>query len=120
MPFQRPPRTLSALASALAAVGLMLTVASCSHITPLGPAPAPVSLPPPRDLGSPIIVQVVRSQPPTPTGGCPAGSVALFGSEPIAQAKSRPVPVQGSTATPAPTATPTTPPARATFRPESR
>jgi hypothetical protein len=60
MPFQRPARPLSVLASALAAAGLMLAVAGCSHITPLGPDPAPVSLPPARDLGSPIIVQVMR------------------------------------------------------------
>jgi hypothetical protein len=67
-----------------------------------------------RDLGSPIIMQVMRSQPATPAGQCPAGSVALFGSEPgvlrAAQAGSVAVPVQGSTATPAPPATPATPP----------
>ena len=119
MPFQPPPRPLSVLASTLAAVGLMLAAAGCSNITPLGPDPAPVSLPPARDLGSPIIVQVMRSQPPTPTGRCPAGSIALFGSEPnvprAAVASSRPVQAgTGSTATPTPTPTPTpaaTPPA---------
>ncbi len=93
---------------------------SGSHITPLGPAPAPVNLPPARDLGSSIVMQVMRSQPPTPTGRCPAGSVALFGSEPnvlrTAVASSVPVPVpaqpvQGSTVTPTPTATPAAPPA---------
>lgn len=114
MPFQRPPRPRSVLASALAAAGLVLAVAGCSNITPLGPDPAPVNLPPARDLGSPIIMQVMRSQPPTPTGRCPAGSIALFGSEPnvlrVAVASSLPVPVgTGSTATP--TATPTAPPA---------
>jgi hypothetical protein len=114
MPCQRPPRPLSVLASALTAAGVVLAVAGCSNITPLGPDPASVSLPPARDLGSPIIVQVMRSQPPTPTGGCPAGSIALFGSEPnvprAAVASSRPVQVgTGSTATP--TATPTAPPA---------
>jgi hypothetical protein len=82
MPFQRPTRPLSVLASAVAAVGLMLAAASCSNITPLGPDPAPLNLPPARDLGSPIIMQVMRSQPPTPAGKCPAGSIALFGSEP--------------------------------------
>jgi hypothetical protein len=116
MPFQRPPRPLSVLASALAAAGLALAVAGCSHITPLGPDPAPVNLPPARDLGSPIIVQVMRSQPPTPTGRCPAGSIALFGSEPnvprVAVASSLPVQVgTGSTATPTPAATPAAPPA---------
>ena len=117
MPFQRPSRPLSVLASALAAVGLMLAVAGCSHITPLGPGPAPVSLPPARDLGSPIMVQAMRSQPPTPTGECPAGSVDLFGLEPNVPrvtVGSRPVgpPAQvgtRSTATPAPTPTPTAP-----------
>jgi hypothetical protein len=111
---QRPPLPLSVLASALAAAGLVLAVAGCSHVTPLGPDPAPVSLPPARDLGSPIIVQVMRSQPPTPAGACPAGSIALFGLEPnvprTAVASSGPVKVGiGSTATPPPTATPTAP-----------
>jgi hypothetical protein len=119
MSCQRPPRPLSVLASVLAAVGIVLAVAGCSNVTPLGPDPAPVNLPPARDLGSPIIMQVMRSQPPTPAGQCPAGSVALFGSDPNAPraaiVRSRPVHsqlIQGSTATPPPTpTTPTTPPA---------
>jgi hypothetical protein len=124
MPCQPPRRPLSILASALAAACVALAVAGCSNITPLGPDPAPVSLPPARDLGSPIIMQIMRSQPPTPTGRCPAGSIALFGSEPnvpravVGYAAAPPVPVhsqliQGSTATPtpAPAATLTTPPA---------
>jgi hypothetical protein len=121
MPFQRQPRPLSVLASTLAAAGLVLAVAGCSHIPPLGPDPAPVSLPPARDLGSPIIMQIMRSQPPTPTGECPAGSIALFGSEPnvlrAAVASSRPVQAgTGSTATP--TSTPPAPPAGvACYRP---
>jgi hypothetical protein len=82
MPFQRPPRPLSVLAAALVAAGTVLAVAGCSHITPLGPDPSPVSLQPVPDLGSPISVQVMRRQLPTLTGRCPAGSVALFGSEP--------------------------------------
>lgn len=106
------PRLLSVLASALAAAGLVLA-AGCGHVAPLGPDPAPVSLPPARDLGSPIIMQVMRSQSPTATGRCPAGSVALFGSEPdvlrTAVAPAQPVP--GSTAAPAPTTTPPEPPA---------
>jgi len=111
MPFQPLPR----LASALAAAGLVLAVAGCSHIPPIGPEPSPVSLPPARDLGSPIIMQLMRSQPPTPTGECPAGSVALLGLEPnvprLAVASRRRVQVgTGSTATPTPT--PGTPPAR--------
>jgi hypothetical protein len=122
MPFP-PPRTRSVLASVLAAAGVVLAVAGCSNITPLGPDPAPVSLPPARDLGSPITVQVMRPQPPTPAGQCPAGSVALFGSEPnvprlLARPVGPPEPVhtqiiQGNTAPPPPTpaATPATPPA---------
>jgi hypothetical protein len=114
MRFQAMPRPLSVLASTLAAAGLMLAVAGCGHITPLGTDPAPVSLPPARNLGSPIVMQIMRSQPPTPAGRCPAGSVDLFGldpSVPRASAGSLPVgppmPVgPGSTATtptPAPT-----------------
>jgi hypothetical protein len=67
MPFQRPPRPLSVLAGVLAAAGITLAGVGCSHITPLGPDPAPYSLPPVRDLGSVISVQVLRSQFPTPT-----------------------------------------------------
>lgn len=120
MPLQYPPRQLSALASALAGVvGIVLAVAGCSNITPLGPEPSPVSLPPGRQLGSPIIMQVMRSQPPTPTGRCPAGSVTLFGLDPHVPRAGPAVPVpvhsqliQGSTPAPPPTpmATPTTPP----------
>jgi hypothetical protein len=120
MPFQ-PPRSLSVLASALAAAGLVLAMAGCSHITPLGPNPAPVNLPPARELGSPIIMQIMRNQPPTPTGRCPAGAVALFGSDPnvpraAVTVVGSPVTVpsqliQGSTATPTPAPPPTTPPA---------
>jgi hypothetical protein len=116
MPCQTPPRPLSVLASALAAAGVVFAVAGCSNIAPLGPDPAPVSLPPARDLGSPIIMQIMRSQPPTPTGRCPAGSIALFGSEPNVPRASVALPrrVQagsGSTAIPTPAATPATPPA---------
>jgi hypothetical protein len=116
MPFQRPPRPLPVLASALAAAGLVLAVPGCSHITPLGPGPAPVNLPAARDLGSPIIVQVMRSRPPASTGRCPVGSVALFGLEPnvprAAVAPPLPAqPVPGSTAVPTPTATPAAAPA---------
>src|SRR5580704_9260561 len=98
MPFQRPPGPLPILAGALAAC-LIIAVAGCSSVTPLGPDPSPASLPPARDLGSPVIMQVMRSQPATSAGECPAGSVALFGSEPdvprVAGAASVTVPVQG-------------------------
>ncbi len=115
MPYQ-PSRPSLVLASALAAAGLIVTAASCSHITPLGPDPTPVSLPPARDLETPIIMQVMRGQPPTPTGKCPAGSIDLFGLQPnvLRAAVASPVPVQastGSTAAPTPAATLTTPPA---------
>jgi hypothetical protein len=118
MPLPHPSRPLSVLAGTLGAAGLVLAVAGCSHVIPLGPDPAPVSLPPARHLGSPIVVQVLRSRPPTATGRCPAGSVDLIGLQPnvpraaVARAV-LPRPVQGSTATPAPTATlarPATPP----------
>jgi hypothetical protein len=119
MPFQRPPRPLAVRASALAAAGLVLAVAGCSTITPLGPDPAPVSLPPARQLGSPITVQVMRSRPPTPAGQCPAGSVALFGLEPnvplasVASGSSGPAGTGGTGAPAAAPSGPATPPAGA-------
>ena len=72
MPFQLP-RQSSVLASVLAAAGIMLAVASCGNLTPLGPQPAAATTPPPRHLGSPIILQVMAGQPFPATGGCPAG-----------------------------------------------
>jgi hypothetical protein len=78
MPCQLTPRTSSVLASMLAAAGIMLTAASCaSHIAPIGPDPAAPTMPPPRHLGSPIILQAMRSRPATPAGKCPAGYVPL-------------------------------------------
>ena len=130
MPCDPSRRPLSLLTTALAAVGGGLAAAGCSSITPLGPDQTPVSLPPARDLGSPIIMQVMRSQPPTPTGRCPADAVALFGSDPnvpratVGSAPAgSPVPVpahsqlvQGSTAAPPP-ASPTTPACIACYLP---
>jgi hypothetical protein len=58
------------------AAGLMLTVASCSHITPVGPG---ATMPQPRHLRSPFVLEAVRVQPSSPGGGCPAGSVSLSG-----------------------------------------
>jgi hypothetical protein len=82
MPSQHPPRPLSVLASALAAAGIVLAVASCSHITPLAPTGpsslAPPAAPPPP-LRSPFILAAVGIQAPTSAGGCPSGSVALSG-----------------------------------------
>jgi hypothetical protein len=78
MPFRPPLRPLSVLASVLAATGIMLTVASCGQITPLGPGPTPVAIPPARHLGLPIILQVMRIHPGTAPGKCPAGYAALW------------------------------------------
>ena len=111
MPVQRPPRSLPVLASVLAAAGIVLATVGCSHIAPLGPDRAPVSLPPPRHLGSPIVVQVMRVQPPNSTGGCPAGWAAVSlpagggpsvtaGAVPVGRPR-RVVP-QGASASPAP------------------
>jgi hypothetical protein len=83
-----PLRPSLVLAGVLAAAGILLTAAGCSQVTPLAPKPAatpapphavgaPVFLPPPRQLGSPIILQVMRSEAAAPSGGCPAGSVAV-------------------------------------------
>ena len=77
MPFQSLPRLLSVLASVLAA-GVMLTVAGCSHVTPLGPDPA-ATMPQPHQLRSPLVLEDMRMQHSTPGGGCPAGSAAISG-----------------------------------------
>jgi hypothetical protein len=81
MPLQPSLRSSSVLASMLAAAGLVLAVASCSGITPLGPGVA-ASMPQPHHLRSPIILEAVRSQPGTVTGACPADYVALQGDNP--------------------------------------
>ena len=78
MPFQPLPRLLPVLASVLAA-GVMLTVASCSHVTPLGPDPA-ATMPQPHQLRSPLVLEDMRMQQSTIGVGCPAGSVALSGN----------------------------------------
>jgi hypothetical protein len=70
MSFEFRPRPASVLAGLLAA-GLVLTVAGCGHLTPLGPY-APAAAPPPSHLRSPIVLQAMRVQPPAPAGGCPA------------------------------------------------
>jgi hypothetical protein len=106
MPVQRPPRPLPVLASVLAAAGVVLAVASCTgQITPLGPAPSPVAMLPSRHLGSPIIVQVMRLQPSTATGGCPAGWVGVSlpaGGGPHTATGAVPVVPKGASAPPAP------------------
>jgi hypothetical protein len=85
MPVQPRLRRSPVLAAVLAAAGIVLTVASCSNLAPLGPDQSPAAAPSqapampvtPSHLGSPIILQVMRSQPATAAGGCPAGYVAL-------------------------------------------
>lgn len=89
MPSHPPPRPTSVLASVLAAVGVMLAVAGCSGITPLGPdtpqqrpraAASPVTAvvgPVQVLLASPFVLEAVSAQAPTSAGGCPADSVAL-------------------------------------------
>jgi hypothetical protein len=76
MSFQPSPLLLSVLAGLLTS-GLMLTVASCSHVAPLGPA---ADIPQPHHLRSPIVMQVMNVKPltpPTSAGGCPAGFTKL-------------------------------------------
>jgi len=70
MSFEFRAAPASVLASMLSA-GLMLTVAGCGHLAPLGPY-APAAAPPPSQLRSPIVLQAMRVQPPAPAGGCPA------------------------------------------------
>ena len=110
------PRPLPVLASALAAAGIVLAAASCSHIAPLGPGPTPVAMPPPRHLGSPIIVQVMSVQPAAVTGRCPAGWAAVSlpaGGGPHVTSNAVPVgsphPV-GASASPPPLPPPASPP----------
>jgi hypothetical protein len=69
MSFEFRPRPAPVLASLLAA-GLMLTVAGCGHLTPLGPDAAATA--PPSHLRSPIVLRAMSVQPSTPPGGCPA------------------------------------------------
>ena len=70
MSFEFRPRSAPVLAGLLAA-GLMLAVAGCSHLTPLGPDAA-ATAPPPSHLRSPLVLRAMSVQPPTPAGGCPA------------------------------------------------
>jgi hypothetical protein len=92
MSLQQLWRSRSVLTSLLAAVGIVLTVTSCSNLPPLGPtAPArkptprqaaaaqPVLIPRPSLLASPFVMQAVRVQASAPGGKCPAGTVALSG-----------------------------------------
>lgn len=73
MSFRPPPPPSSVLASTLAAIAIMITVASCSHLAPLGPEPT-ATMPPARHLGSPIILQDMLTRPPAPPGAQPVTS----------------------------------------------
>lgn len=73
----RPLPRVPAAAAGLLAAGVMLAVASCGHVAPLGPDPA-ATMPQPQRLSSPLVLQDVRTQPPAPAG-CPAGYVTLPG-----------------------------------------
>jgi hypothetical protein len=61
----------------IALAGLMLTAAGCSHVLPLGPAPA--ATPAPRHLASAIVMEPGLVQPQAAPNVCPAGSVVLSG-----------------------------------------
>jgi hypothetical protein len=107
MPFQLPPRSLLTLASVLAA-GLMLTVASCSNPTPLGPDAGPQ----PHQLRSPIALQAMRVQNYTPAGGCPAGFTKLSApgqSSGCYRPLGAPVTITTAAVAPGPTAGPVSP-----------
>jgi hypothetical protein len=78
MSFGFRPRWPSVLAGVLAA-GLLLVVAGCSGVTPLGPDAA-ATMPAPHPLRSPFVLQAMRAQPASPAGGCPAGYVTLAGN----------------------------------------
>jgi hypothetical protein len=71
-------RRSSIFASALAA-GVMLTVAGCGHVTPLGPDPT-ATVPQLHPLRSLLVLEDVRQQPGPVGGGCPAGSVKFSGN----------------------------------------
>ena len=72
MSFEFRPRPASVLASMLAA-GLMLTVAGCSHLTPLGPDAA-ATAPQPSHLRSPIVLRPCASSRPRRQAGARPGS----------------------------------------------
>jgi len=108
MPFRTPPRPSSILSGMLAA-GLMLTVASCSQVTPLGPDAGPQ----PHQLRSPISLQAMRVQNLTPAGGCPAGSARLSapGQNPgCYRPVGAPVTITIAAVAPGPTTSPASPP----------
>jgi hypothetical protein len=56
----------------LALAAAALAIAGCSQALPVGPTPAAQ-----HQLASPIVLQVVVSQPSSSAGSCPAGSASL-------------------------------------------
>ena len=85
MSLQPLPRPSVVLASLLALAGIVLAVAGCD-VTPLGPTGGPGPTPGAvratplgviYKLRSPIVLQVMHSQPPTGTGGCRTGQVQV-------------------------------------------
>lgn len=69
---------LSPAAVSVLAAGLMLAIAGCSGLTPLGPDPA-ATLPQPHQLRSPLVLHAMLVQQPTLAGGCASGYVAFAG-----------------------------------------
>jgi hypothetical protein len=110
MPTYRAPSPSSVLAIVLAAAVTMIAMAGCSHITPLGTDAGP-SMPPPSHLGSPIIVQVMRSQNHPAISGCPAGWLEVFlpaSMLPHSSSSVRLAPAPGQPGAPVPAGTPST------------
>ena len=109
MLFRPSARFASFLASLLAA-GFMLTVSGCSGVTPLGPDAGP---PPQHHLRSPIVLQAMRVEQPTLSGGCAAGYTKLSapGSGPACyRPLGAPETITTAAIAPAPTTSPAGPP----------
>ena len=71
-PFRLQPGRPSVVAALLAAC-LLLSVAGCAGITPLGPDASPR----PVHLRSPIVIEAMRVELPSPEGACPAGYAVI-------------------------------------------
>lgn len=120
--FRPPRRRSSALTSLVAVAGIVLAVADCSSITPLGPTRRPAHafatatpLGIIYKLGSPIILQVMRSKPSMGTGECAAGLVQVSlppGADPMPCFQPTGAPVTITTAGVSPVATHRPAPAR--------
>ncbi len=62
--------------ASLLAAGLLLAVAGCSHIGPLGPDALP------QHLRSPFVLRAMRVQPSAPGGACSVGYTSYVGADP--------------------------------------